>query len=147
MSIDIRHTKMSIDAYIDREIARRERSLIRMLNLVGIKCVNEARLSGDYMDQTGNLRSSTGYMVLKNGVVQHTSSFEKVKDGELGTKKGADFLREITSSNAEGYVLIVVAGMNYAAYVAANKNVLASAELLAAELVPKMLKELGFTRT
>lgn len=147
MPIHAKHTQSQIDSYIAKEIARRERSIIRMLNYVGIECVNEARLNGNYIDQTGNLRSSTGYMVLKDGVVQHTSSFAQVKDGELGTKRGADFLMEITSSYAKGYVLIVVAGMNYAAYVAANKNVLSSSELLAGELVPKMLKKLGFTRT
>jgi hypothetical protein len=36
--------------------------------------------------------------------------------------------------------------MNYAAYVERNGyNVLTSAELLADELVPKLLKQLGFT--
>lgn len=133
-----------IDDYFQKQLALREKAIIQTLNFVGVTCVNEARQNGDYMDQTGNLRSSIGYVVLKDGVVVNKSKFEQVKSGKEGKRDGASFLTELISENLKGIVLIVVAGMNYAAYVETNRNVLMSSELLAERLVPQMLKQLGF---
>ena len=63
---------------------------------------------------------------------------------EKGKKEGAELLSDLIGRNTQGIVLIVVAGMNYAAYVETNRNVITSAELLAEDLVPKLLRQLGF---
>lgn len=136
--------KADVEAYLQEQLAKREKSIIKTLNFVGITCINEARTNGDYIDQTGNLRSSIGYAIIQNGVVVNQSRFEQVKDGREGKKEGAELLSDLIGRNTQGIVLIVVAGMNYAAYVETNRNVITSAELLAEDLVPKLLRQLGF---
>ena len=78
--------KADVEAYLKDQLAKREKSIIRTLNFVGITCINEARTNGDYIDQTGNLRSSIGYAIIQNGVVVNQSRFEQVKDGREGKK-------------------------------------------------------------
>ncbi len=114
-------------------------SLINALSYVGEQCVINAKDEGSYIDRTGNLRNSIGYIVLKNGIVQYKSRLLK--------ESSALLYEELIPKYRQGIVLIVVAGMNYAAAVESRDyNVLSSAELLAEELVPKMLTELGFSR-
>lgn len=136
--------KSAIGEYLNKELERREKSIIRVLTYVGEACIVEARSNGDYIDQTGNLRSSIGYVILNNGAVVSQSRFENVKNGSLGKKEGSDFIHELIKKNSYGLVLIVVAGMNYAAHVETRRNVITSSELIAEQLVPKMLKQLGF---
>lgn len=133
-----------IEAYLQDQLAKREKSIIDALSFVGIQCVNEAKLHPGYQDQSSNLRSSIGFAVLKDGVVIHKPPLEQIKDGEKGVSEGNDFLSRLISENTKGIVLIVVAGMKYAAYVETNRNVITSAELLAERMVPQILKELGF---
>lgn len=119
-------------------------SAISTLAYVGEKCVEEARNNGSYRDFTGNLRSSVGYAVMDNGSVAIKGGFEKVKDGSDGQSEGNSLLGELSSKYSSGIVLVVVAGMDYAALVESRgQNVLASAELLAATEVPRLLKEIA----
>lgn len=136
---------------IDKELYEFEmkihQDIIKVLSYVGEKCVTEARdrtQEESWFDQTGNLRSSIGYVIYHNGVEVKTSSFQEVKNGSDGPKYGKTLAEQIASEHLTGYVLIVVAGMHYADYVEAkdNKNVLASSYALANSLVPKMMKEL-----
>lgn len=136
--------KADVEAYLKDQLVKREKSILKTLNFVGITCINEARTNGNYIDQTGNLRSSIGYAILQDGMIVHKSRFEQVKDGKEGKGEGSGFLSDLISRNMKGIVLIVVAGMNYAAHVETSKNVITSAELLAQDLVPKLLRQLGF---
>jgi hypothetical protein len=137
----------AIDGYLADLVDQRTQLVIHNLCRVGEKCVNEARKSGGYRDRTGNLRSSTGYVVVADGNVIQMSSFKKVKKGKQGSSDGEAFARQLISEFPKGICLIVVAGMNYASYVSARGyNVLDSSELLAERLVPEMLKKLGFER-
>lgn len=131
-----------VSEYLEKQIALRKKSLISTLKFVGEQCINEARSNGDYMDQTGNLRSSIGYIVVDAGKIISTGGFSKTKSGSEGQSTGKDFAKELVGSR--GIVLIVVAGMNYAAYVESERNVITSAELLAERLVPELLRKLGF---
>ena len=134
-----------VDAYLRLELERRNRVLLRTMYYVGERVLNAARSTQSYKDQTGNLRSSLGYVVVQDGEIVQASDFQPVKNGKEGVAKGQEYVRDLIRRNAEGIVLIVVAGMNYAQYVAAKGyDVLDSSELLAQELVPKMLKQLGF---
>lgn len=135
---------------------------------VGERCITEARKSGEYNDITGNLRSSIGYVVLVNGRTYQYGKpktyrgNQKVRNskgrlvksrGDNGVNEGQALLDrladEYAAKYAQGIVLIVAAGMKYAVYVEElhNLNVLASAELLADELVPRLLLQLGFKKT
>lgn len=96
--------------------------------------------------QTGALLSSTGYTIFVDGVALH-SQFDAASGAESnaaqnGIKEG-QALAEKVGKNTKGVALVVVAGMNYAAYVEAKGyNVLSSAEHLAQRELPRMLEKL-----
>ena len=139
-----------IDKYIQQQVQRQERALINTLAYIGEQCVNEARSYNGkaYKDQTGNLRSSVGYVVAADGKVKASGSFETVQQGEEGANTGKQYAKTLAAQYPKGVVLIVVAGMHYAKYVASKGyNVLQSAELKAETLVPKLLKQLGTLNT
>ena len=137
-----------IERILREKIEKYHQKVIRILRIVGEKCINEAREYGSYQDQTGNLRSSIGYIVLKDGKPIEKGGFAPTergtKKGKDGQKEGEAFINKVTSQYPKGFVLVVVAGMKYASYVEArNYNVLSSAELLAEKEVPKLLKALS----
>jgi hypothetical protein len=137
-------TKSEIAAYIEAKIRRTEQAVINTLAYVGEVCVNTARIGGSYRDQTGNLRSSTGYVLVKDGSEVRSSSFEAEKGGSDGASKGRAFATQKARQYPRGIVLIVVAGMSYAAHVSASgRDVLDSAELKADQLVPQLLGQLA----
>ena len=149
--VDIRH-------YLEERVSRIRQVLINILIRMGEEAVKEARENHHYKDRTGNLTSSIGYCVLEDGKVIVESSFDVVtgvwKDdkgrshpysGDAGSSKGREFLHSLISEHSSGLVLIVVAGMKYAAYVEAkNLNVLDSAEQLVELELPKLLKQLNY---
>ena len=137
-----------IERILREKIEKYYQKVIRILRIVGEKCINEAREYGSYQDQTGNLRSSIGYIVLKDGKPIEKGGFaptERGTDGgKSGQKEGEAFINKVTSQYPKGFVLVVIAGMKYASYVEdRNYNVLTSAELLAEREVPKLLKALS----
>ncbi len=141
-------TKLSeVHDMLMREAERVERLTIRALSKLGEQCVTKIRdRAGDksWYDQTGNLRSSVGYVIAHNKNIIQYSTFNQVKQGSEGVKTGKDLAKELAKRYSNNYVLIVVAGMNYAEFVEAmdNKDVLASTELWAREKVPLMLEKL-----
>ena len=133
-----------VNSYIERKLEIWSQLLIRNFWFIGEQVLNAARSTDSYKDQTGNLRSSLGYVVAVDGRVADISSFAVVKNGQEGSKTGADYARKLARKYPKGIVLIVCAGMNYAAYVSAKGyDVEDSAELLADRLVPQMLRQLG----
>lgn len=133
-----------INDFIERRLETWIKLLVRNFSIVGEKVLNAARSTNSYKDQTGNLRSSIGYVVVVDGKVATMSSFEVVKKGEQGATNGREYARKLARQYPKGIVLIVCAGMNYAAYVSdKGYDVEDSAELLADRLVPQMLHELG----
>ena len=137
-------TPSDIERMLQEKVAKYEEKIVRILRFVGEKCINEAREYGSYQDRTGNLRSSIGYIVLKDGKPIEKGGFQLTKSGNNGQKEGETFINKIISQYTKRFVLIVVAGMKYASYVEArNYNVLTSAELLAEREVPRLLKEIS----
>lgn len=135
----------AISEFIGQQVERVTSALIYNLCAVGEQVLNQARSTNSYKDQTGNLRSSIGYVVAVDGEVVQSSSFEVVKDGADGSRDGKSYALDLVKQFPEGIVLIVVAGMNYASYVSAKGyDVLDSSEVLADRLVPEILKQLGF---
>ena len=141
-------TKLSeVHDMLMREAERVERLTIRALSKLGEQCVTKIRdRAGDksWYDQTGNLRSSVGYVIAHNKNIIQYSTFNQVNQGSEGVKTGKDLAKELAKRYSNNYVLIVVAGMNYAEFVEAmdNKDVLASTELWAREQVPLMIEKL-----
>lgn len=133
-----------IDAYINLRIENLKKALLYQLSYIGERCLKTARGTNSYKDQTGNLRSSLGYVIVNDGNVVSQSGFKKVKKGSDGTSTGEKYAMELARAYPRGMALIVVAGMHYASYVSAKGyDVLDSAELLADRLVPQMVKKLG----
>lgn len=138
---------------------------------IGEECVKIARERGDYNDITGNLRSSIGYCILVDGKVvtqamgkrtnvpngyrtivrtREDGTTYKVKqkiggDGAKGAEQGQALLDTLKAKFPWGLVLIVCAGMEYAAYVeeVRHRDVLTSAELVAEKMVKELLGKLS----
>lgn len=95
--------------------------IMRELAYIGEEAVTLARTQHQYKDQTGCLTSSIGYVIVRDGQVALKSGFEQVKPtGEPGSVAGRAYVEELAAKYPSGYTLIVVAGMNYAAYVEAR---------------------------
>lgn len=136
-----------VDAYLKAEAERIRMLTIRALSYLGEQCVKVARDRApelSWIDQTGNLRSSIGYIITHKGNIAQYSDFQQVKQGSEGSKAGKDFALEIAKRFSNEYVLVVVAGMNYAEYVEArdNKDVLSTPELFAKKELPGMMEKL-----
>ncbi|MCS2235600.1 hypothetical protein [Bacteroides faecis] len=130
-----------------KEANRVERLTIRALSYLGEQCVSRVRNRGgnkSWYDQSGNLRSSVGYVIAYNGSIIQYSDFNQIKQGSEGVTVGKKLAEELVKRYSSDYVLVIVAGMNYAEYVERkdNKDVLASTELWAIDQVPKMLEKL-----
>jgi len=137
--------KENVNEAIEKKILLAKQSMQRTFMRVGEECINYARIHGSYIDQTGNLRSSIGYAVLDDGREISVKGFEQVKEGAKGVRSGKQFLKEIMSRHRNGIVLIVVAGMDYAAEVESRgRDVIAGSQLYGENLAPKLLRQLGF---
>ena len=132
-----------IDGYMEQQIQRVETVVERTLSYAGEVCINAARAAGDYRDQTGNLRSSIGYVVSKNGAIVQSSDFAAVKQGGKGSSEGEQFAKAQTAPRRRSIALVAVAGMDYSAQVAARgRDVLDTAETIAGELIPRLLRKI-----
>lgn len=126
------------------EVERWERDILRRCAYIAEKLVATARIEGNYLDQTGNLRSSIGAVVVVNGKVVRRAGFQSVNGGSKGTNEGRDFATELAAHIPSGIAIILVAGMEYALHVVARgRDVLQSAELEAETLVPRMFEKLS----
>lgn len=92
-----------------------DQEIIRAMSYAGEKFVKDARemtkSQGGFGDVTGNLRSSIGYFILKDGEIIK-KDFTGSGEGEKNAMTELLFL-----SNKEGFQMIGIAGMNYASYV------------------------------
>ncbi len=142
MALEPKFTQAQIKARIDNFIKAIEKRQIQRLQYLGEQCVTKARLDGDYMDQTGNLRSSIGYVVFSNGTAIH-QSFEQTGAGLKGKNEGRAVAFKVGAKFKDGICLVVVAGMNYALAVESRgRDVLTSTELFAKQEMPKILAQL-----
>lgn len=144
MSIRQTTPQSEITSYIEKRLRMLEMAIVRNFCVIGERCVNIARTSHTYTDQSGNLTSSMGYAVSVDGRLVQISSFDKVLNGEQGATDGQEYVKQLIRKYPSGIVLIVVAGMNYATYVSdKGYDVIDSAESLAEQQIPRMLKQLG----
>lgn len=141
MSVKLTTSRAEITKYAFDQLEKMKANVIRTLAYVGEQCVNEARTAKTFKDQTGNLNSSFGYAIIDNGEIVNITGFKLIKDGHEGKPNSMEYIRQIAARSEGGLVLVVVAGMNYASYVAdKGYNVLDSAELLAERLIPQLIK-------
>lgn len=125
-------------------VQRQKRVIIRRLQIIGEQAITIARTSHRYLDQTGNLTSSIGYVITENGSVIFASSFNAVKEGNDGAVTGRELALQLASEFSSDYALIVVAGMHYAAHVEARGlGGMTAAELDAKNEVERLVNKLN----
>lgn len=139
MGLVPKFTMADVHAQIQRKLELIDKETLACFQRLGDKCVTKAKDDRGYQDQTGNLKNSIGYVIIHNGVIVD-SALGRWAPGSISQQ----VVDEHKSKYPTGWVLIVVAGMNYASYVEArhNKVVLSTAELFAESEMPRMMKEL-----
>lgn len=124
--------KSDIRKLFDKLGERAEFVIMDLLQRTGEEFVKIARLEGNYIDHTGNLRSSIGYVIVKDGSIVGRNfqlSEQSGTDKQTGKREGEQLAMDLVRTFTKGYVLIGVAGMKYAMFVEAmeNKDVLTRA--------------------
>ena len=112
----------SLERWFEQFQSKAEYKTLVLLQAGGEKFIEVARRSGSYKDQTGNLRSSIGYIIAKDGEVvkENFKESDKGTDKTTGKYKGRRLAEEVSLSHAGGYILVGVAGMEYATAVEAK---------------------------
>lgn len=126
---------IDIDALLDeiqsKTVTLTEKAMLDSLEAACLEAVAEARAQPSpgpfapqekgsipphqpyYIDWTGNLRSSIGYILYFNGI-EHKKLFAGTQDG---MKAGEDAARKAAMGNPDGIFAVIVAGMEYSLWV------------------------------
>lgn len=109
----------AIRQQMEEQIQAFDKKSLEALQYEGNEFVTKARKTGNYDDQTGNLRSSIGYVILKDGKVidQDFRLAGEGSDRETGRAEAMELVNGLSANFNKGLVLIGVAGMGYAAAV------------------------------
>ena len=138
-------TDAQVRRWTDKFKDRAEDALLQALIYAGEYFVRLAREHGEYRDITGNLRSSIGYAVAKDGQVASVNyqRAEKGSDKDTGVQQSRRLARDLAMTHNQGFVLIGVAGMDYALYVEniKGKDVISYAEVEARKELKALLKQ------
>lgn len=119
---------------------RLEKATVYMLQYMGEELARYAKDQHNYQDQTGNLTNSIGYAVVKQGKILNYGG--EIQPGE-GAAEGLKVAEQMAAKLPNSFSLIIVAGMNYAAYVEARGyNVILPAQLKAMKDFPETVKRL-----
>lgn len=138
--------------YLERGVQKIVDRFVDDLAALGEKAVTDIREKSQaegFRDSTGNLRSSIGFIVVKDGKILRQGGFERVDGPQRattsvdGSQVGLSYAERLAKNYPKGYALIVVAGMDYAAFLqdVENKDVLASGELFLNKEVRKLAAE------
>lgn len=118
-----------------------EKALIFYLEAFVAELENHAKESAGYQDQTGNLKSSIGGVVLKDG---KPITYEGFKGKTEGVSTGKEFINSLVSKYQKGYTILLVAGMEYASPLEnyLDFNVLIKTELKMQRELPEIMQKL-----
>lgn len=145
MGLKSKATAQEVNTYFQRLRKRVDSAIVMRLSYIGEELVTYAKSippEQGYTDRTGNLRSSTGYIIVANGQIVK-KAFSKKGTGEEGVSVGVQYAESLASNHSKGYVLIMVAGMEYALAVESRgKDVLTTTEYKAEKLLPIHLRKL-----
>jgi len=114
ITTDMKALSVQIEKEIENQtIKHLSKILHKAIELVRTKMLNTA-----YQDHTGNLNSSTGFIIYKDGKVVHKDFRESDigTDKVSGLKEGLNIaLNELRES--KGWGVVLVSGMEYASWV------------------------------
>lgn len=146
-------TRSDIEKMLADRYLRIDQALVLRLKRIGETFVKNARENATFTDRTGNLRNSIGYVVLRDGVQMDadfkrsanvSANDKKSKGSKDGVNAAKDLAAEISRNFPRGYVLIVVAGMEYAAAVESKGlDVLTASSVIAKNDLKRAIKELS----
>lgn len=112
--MDLAKYLKGLSSRFNKTTDRVENKVLLALDRAGQRLVDIARESKTYQDETGNLTASIGYGVYHKGEEFSIGGF----GGGNGEKEGVKRLSDVASKHkSKAYVLVVVAGMEYAIYV------------------------------
>lgn len=137
MAITLNTPPEAFRTLLERSIQIIKEEILNQLQYLGEECVTRIRTDhpGNWMDQTGNLRSSIGAAVFDYGRQYMQTAFESVTGpqgtGAQGSAQGQQYINELAREYARVYALVVVAGMEYADAVETRRDVLESTKLWA----------------
>ncbi len=115
-----------------------EAATIVALQQLGEGLTAYAKDQHNYTDRTGNLTNSIGYVVVHKGAILSTGGF-----GGEGVGPSLAIAMKMVNTVGNSFSLIIIAGMNYAAYVEAKGyNVILPAELKARTDFPATMNKL-----
>ncbi len=130
----------AVAAQVNAFQVRLEKATVFMLQSLGEELAKYAKERHNYQDQTGNLTNSIGYAVVRQGKIL-TYGGEN-QPGE-GAAEGLKVAQQMAATLPNSFSLIIVAGMNYAAYVEAKGyNVILPAQLKAMNDFPATVQRL-----
>lgn len=140
MGIEAKFGSGAINASVMAFQKKLEAATLFALKYLGENLVKYAKDQHNYIDQTGNLTNSIGYVVVHNGTLVYSGGLDQPGEGaDLGLKVAIKMASRVPNS----FSLIIVAGMNYAAYVEAKGyNVILPAELKAKTDFPATMNKL-----
>lgn len=114
-----------VERWFNYFVDRAEEQIYKLILKAGEEFVKYARKKGNYQDRTGNLRSSIGYVIVKDGDIL-TENYELSEEGSErhpGMREAKRLISDLIGVYSKGWVLIGVAAMPYAVYVEAIDNI------------------------
>jgi len=142
-------TKLDFDQIVQKQLQDIDNLFFqRLIELCDERiAIQRAKVSPEgYNDQTGQLRSSVGYIIYRDGKVLH-ENFELAPygtDKAPGLKAGRDLaLSQLRIT--QGWGVVMVAGMEYASWLESNYNrtVLSSATFKLEDDIEYILKNIS----
>ncbi|HEY0056877.1 MAG TPA: hypothetical protein VGB63_16115 [Pedobacter sp.] len=154
-SLEPQFTAAEIKKQVNEMLERVNRVFLNELTKIGLDAVKYARLKtksqGGYDDQTGNLRSSIGFIIQYDGQTIH-QDFELSPEGtdkQEGLRAGEQYAKELGANESSGWAVIIVAGMEYGFYLEAKGYDVISGSTLGMEnklrQLSKRMQKLKFT--
>lgn len=149
MGLKARFTKADVSRAIEQRKAVFRQAVLNRLELIGFEFVKMARektaSEGGFNDVTGNLRSSIGFAVVDHGNI-HKENYEASRGGQrqsAGINEAKNYIRTLKDDFDQGYALVVVAGMGYAAAVESRgKDVITGSSLICETLLKRVIANL-----
>ena len=139
--VNLAQALSSIDNFVDNV----DNAVLEGFKYAGETFIRHARLNREFEDDTGNLQSSIGYIIAKDGKML----FEAIKgiDDYLqkpkGKAEGLRLAKAVLKENSKGWVLVGVAGMDYGIYVEARGiDVISGSTLEAQQLMKEIINAL-----
>lgn len=127
--------KQTLSDYQDRA----KEQVARKLAYAGETAITAQRQSYTYTQRTGNLLSSTAYVVMEKNEAPEPKSAGQQGEGQTAAKQ---VVQSLPSPKENTLSLVLVAGMHYAAYVSARGyDVLDTARQTATAAVQILLKK------